>query len=253
MSNNLSHWKLVGSFSQKEAAYLAVGIDPMVTNLPPDLSAKVLLMEREISSAVDRAFDYAWRCYRKIDNPQIVDDSVPDAETLKLAAPDIWEVSGAMQLFLPIWELRDNVGSAFSDPENYKVHSRSGWAECGGTETLIDHELDSWFKYNDFEPAFDFIKRRLNHTLHSPISFATPESTRNLSGDTYSTKWLEIQQAAIAQFFNPRRNPDAKKEEVISWINLQAVNAGLGESNNIASTIFTIIKPENHDPKKKRV
>lgn len=70
---------------------------------------------------------------------------------------------------------------------------------------------------------------------------------------TYSTKWLEIQQAAIAQFFNPRRNPDAKKEEVIAWINAQAVNAELGESNNIASTIFTIIKPENHDPKKKRV
>lgn len=68
----------------------------------------------------------------------------------------------------------------------------------------------------------------------------------------YSTKWLEIQQAAIAQFFNPRRNPDAKKDEVIEWINTQAVSAGLGESNNIASTIFTIIKPENHDPKKKR-
>lgn len=69
----------------------------------------------------------------------------------------------------------------------------------------------------------------------------------------YSTKWLEIQQAAIAQFFNPRRNPDAKKDEVIEWINTQAANAKLGESNNIASTIFTIIKPENHDPKKKRV
>lgn len=69
----------------------------------------------------------------------------------------------------------------------------------------------------------------------------------------YSTKWLEIQQAAIAQFFNPRRYPDAKKGEVIEWINTQAVSAGLGESNNIASTIFTIIKPENHDPKKKRV
>lgn len=70
---------------------------------------------------------------------------------------------------------------------------------------------------------------------------------------TYSTKWLEIQQAAIAQFFNPRRNPDAKKEAVIEWINAKAVEAKLGESNNIASTIFTIIKPENHDPKKKRV
>ena len=117
MSNNLSHWKLVRSFSQKEAAYLAVGVDPMVTNLPPDLSAKVLLMEREINSAVDRAFYHAWKCYRKIDNPRIVDDSVPDAELLKLAAPDIWECSNTPWLFLPTIELRQNVGNAFSDPE----------------------------------------------------------------------------------------------------------------------------------------
>lgn len=69
---------------------------------------------------------------------------------------------------------------------------------------------------------------------------------------TYSTKWLGIQLAAIGEFFNPRRNPDAKKDEVVDWINDQAVNAGLTASNNIAETIFTIIKPENHDPKKKR-
>jgi hypothetical protein len=68
----------------------------------------------------------------------------------------------------------------------------------------------------------------------------------------YSTKWLLIQQDAISQFFQPRRNPDAKKEEIIEWINSQAVVRGLGASNNIASTIFTIIKPENHDPKKTR-
>lgn len=83
-------------------------------------------------------------------------------------------------------------------------------------------------------------------TITNKIAYADKDAA-------YSSKWLEIQQAAIAQFFNPRRNPDAKKEEVIEWINTQAVSAGLGESNNIASTIFTIIKPENHDPKKKRV
>lgn len=191
MSNNLSHWKLVGGFSQKEAAYLAVGIDPMVTNLPPELSAKVLLMEREINSAVDRAFDYAWSCYRKFDNPWIVDDSVPDAELLKLTAPDIWEVSGTMQLFLPTIELRQNVGNAFSDPANYKVDSRSIWAEHGGTETLIDSELDNWFKANDFEPAFDFIKRRLNYAPHAPkqeTENIVPQESSDILAEAFNTQ-----------------------------------------------------------------
>jgi hypothetical protein len=68
----------------------------------------------------------------------------------------------------------------------------------------------------------------------------------------YSTRWLTIQDAAIAQFFNPRRNPDSKSDEVIKWINAEAAKTGLKESQNIAEAIFTIIKPENHDPKKKR-
>ena len=207
-------------------------------------------MEREINSAVDRAFDYAWRSCNKFQNSWIKDDSV-NAD-VELFAPDIWECSDTPERFLPTIELRQAVSDAFSDPANRTVDSRSMCADFGGTETLIDNELDRWFKANDFKPAFDFIKRRLNHTPHTPISFATPELIPPISGYSYSTKWLEIQQAAIAQFFNPRRNPDAKKNEVIGWINLQAVNVGLGESNNIASTIFTIIKPENHDPKKKR-
>jgi hypothetical protein len=69
----------------------------------------------------------------------------------------------------------------------------------------------------------------------------------------YLTKWMEVQEGAIREFFNPRRNPDAKSEEVIEWINNEAKNIQLKESNNIAQAIFSIIKPENHDPKKKRV
>ena len=79
------------------------------------------------------------------------------------------------------------------------------------------------------------------------------ETAQIATAPDYSTAWLIIQQAAINEFFNPRRNPDAKKEEVTDWIKEQSVAAGLPDSQNVASTIFTIIKPENHDPKKKRV
>lgn len=70
---------------------------------------------------------------------------------------------------------------------------------------------------------------------------------------SYSTPWLDLINAATKQFYSPRRNPDAKRDEVIEWIKEQAIKSGLPDSSNIASAIFTIIKPENHDPKKKRV
>ena len=69
----------------------------------------------------------------------------------------------------------------------------------------------------------------------------------------YLTKWMEVQEGAIREFFNPRRNPDAKSEEVVEWIHKTAKNIQLKESNNIAEAIFSIIKPENHDPKRKRI
>ena len=109
-----------------------------------------------------------------------------------------------------------------------------------------------WALSKDFRPEW------LDHAIELGLYKPKQKTIANKIAPTdnaerYSTKWLEIQQATIAHFFNPRRNPDAKKEEVIEWINTQAANAGLGKSNNIASTIFTIIKPENHDPKNERV
>ena len=79
------------------------------------------------------------------------------------------------------------------------------------------------------------------------------EPVQNFAAPIYSTSWLTIQQATINQFFKPRRDPDAKKEEIVEWIKATATKAGLTVSTNIATAIFTIIKPENHDPKKKRV
>ena len=70
---------------------------------------------------------------------------------------------------------------------------------------------------------------------------------------SYSTAWLTIQQHAIAEFFSPRRNPDAKRGEVVEWIKQKCGEANLPYSENVATTIFTIIKPANHDTKKKRV
>lgn len=83
----------------------------------------------------------------------------------------------------------------------------------------------------------------------------TPESggtTGQEEKPGYSTPLLAILNAAIAQFFEPRRNPDAKKPEVVEWVKNEMTAAGMDDSNRIAEAIFTIIKPENHAPRKRR-
>lgn len=90
---------------------------------------------------------------------------------------------------------------------------------------------------------------RLNR-YSSDIPAAETKQHEEMPG--YSTPVLAVLNAAITEFFEPRRNPDAKKEEVVKWIKSRMLDAGLADSDNIAAAIFTIIKPENHDPRKRR-
>ena len=68
----------------------------------------------------------------------------------------------------------------------------------------------------------------------------------------YSTPHIEIMNAAIAEFFAPRRAVDAAKPEVTAWVMRQMELLGVTPSSNIAEAIFTIIKPFDHDPRKRR-
>ena len=78
------------------------------------------------------------------------------------------------------------------------------------------------------------------------------ESQNKVATTTYSTKWLKIQQAAILEFFSPRQEVDAKQEAVVSWIESEAKKAGIKDPTNVATVMFTIIKPEDHSPKIRR-
>jgi hypothetical protein len=66
------------------------------------------------------------------------------------------------------------------------------------------------------------------------------------------TKWLIILGEAINTHFSKDRARDPKKNVVVEWIKAEAVKNGINPSDNIANAIFTIIKPEDHNPKKKR-
>lgn len=73
--------------------------------------------------------------------------------------------------------------------------------------------------------------------------------------ETYTfdiTSLLELTIKANVQFFSPRKSIDAKKGEVVEWIKAEGKKLNLEVSDNVAGSMFTIIKPTNHNPKKKR-
>lgn len=80
-------------------------------------------------------------------------------------------------------------------------------------------------------------------------SIANKHAEKNI----YSTDLLNLMNLAITQFFNPRHKKDAKKNEITEWIKMKGKELDLYVSDNVADSIFTIIKPNDHNPKIKRV
>ncbi|MCP5187032.1 MAG: hypothetical protein H6991_04640 [Pseudomonadales bacterium] len=68
----------------------------------------------------------------------------------------------------------------------------------------------------------------------------------------YDTAYLKVLREAIFEFFEPRRQLDAKSEVVVEWIENRLQLAGLEGSRRIAHAMFTIIKPVDHNPRKRR-
>jgi hypothetical protein len=70
--------------------------------------------------------------------------------------------------------------------------------------------------------------------------------------ETNLTPLISILIEAIHQHFPEGREIDPKKASVVEWILEKAKKEGITESKNIADAIFTIIKPLNHNPKKRK-
>lgn len=81
-----------------------------------------------------------------------------------------------------------------------------------------------------------------------PINATITSETGN-----YSSELLNILDLAIVNFYESRREVDPKKEEVLEWLATKAKELKVNLSDNIAEAIFTIIKPDDHNPKIKRV
>ena len=96
------------------------------------------------------------------------------------------------------------------------------------------------------------------HWLEYAIEKGLYESSENKSSasaieTSYETDLLKLLNLAVSQFFNPRRISDAKKEDVTQWLKDKGDELNIVVSDNVADSIFTIIKPKNHNPKIRRV
>lgn len=68
----------------------------------------------------------------------------------------------------------------------------------------------------------------------------------------YTTPYMRVLSEAVTKFFEPRQKVDAKRAEIESWIAARLEAAGVEGSMRIASAMFTIIKPSDHNPRKRR-
>lgn len=136
----------------------------------------------------------------------------------------------------------------------------NGYETWGAYERLWDIWRSGWridLHPNEFNHPSYYIKWAQGKNIHIPWLKLAYENgfiagTDGRKQVDYDTPLLSILNSAIIEFFEPRRERDPKKEEVVERIKMMMIAAGLPESTNTAEAIFTIIKPVDHDPKKRR-
>jgi len=79
------------------------------------------------------------------------------------------------------------------------------------------------------------------------------EATSTVDSLPYQTSLLELLAAAMKRSFPADRINDPPKAVVVTEMKQIADEMGLNLSDNIAEAMFTIIRPEDHNPRKRRL
>jgi hypothetical protein len=110
-------------------------------------------------------------------------------------------------------------------------------------------------KANKIEPPNDLPCWRSHHMSggrqDAPIKGAHGVHSA-FNDNSYSTPLLKLQNAAIDEFYAHRSGVDPKKDDVIKWLISAGKELDLEVSRNVAEAMFTIIKPKDHNPRKRR-
>ena len=214
------HWSKTAHWTLDEAVALSFGKAPSIVNW-----GKVQPLTSVSKFAIDYANrrDLALRAvpWKKLYDPVLPSIFLSWAKELELEIPaaliaEVVKVGGtATNWFEKYQELKK---------ENSDLKSNYG-------------ELTA--KWNELQPLIDKAIKSKQQSKGSSESFTI-------------TKLHELQINALQNFFSPRHSVDAKKNEVVEWILEEGKNFTPPVSNNVAEAIFTIIKPTDHNPRKRR-
>ena len=121
----------------------------------------------------------------------------------------------------------------------------------------IKHNYASDGPVNDVKNTYSEIEiseleKRISE-IEKKFDSSNNDSNKLTSCFDYSTPWLKVLDEAILKFFSPRHEVDPKKEEVVEYIEKRAQEEGISDPASIAKSVFTIIKPHDHNPKKRRI
>lgn len=143
-------------------------------------------------------------------------------------------------------------------PVNVEDKSRASFLSINDGAKLLDL-IEEFKTGNDTEQleVVGLIARLLNENKY--FQSLTKSQVANIQieqspilDNTYSTGLINVLNLTVTEFFNPRKNVDARKDEVTEWIKAKGKELNIIVSDNVADTIFTIIKPNDHNPKIRR-
>lgn len=210
------HWSKAAHWTLDEAIALSFGKAPNIVNW-----GKVNPLTNISKFAIDYANrrDLALRAipWKKLYDPVLPSIFLSWAKELQL------EIPAAL-----IAEVEKMGGSAINWYEEYQKQKK---------------------EYSEFQFSTKAAIAKCNEQL---LVHEAAKENRPSNGNIDITKLHELQINALQHFFSPRKSVDAKKKEVVEWILEVGKIFSPPVSDNIAQAIFTIIKPTDHNPRKRR-
>ena len=217
---DFNYWCKMAHWSLDEAIALSFGKNPEIVNW---VRIEPLTDISQFAKEYEKRRKLALRAipWKKLYDPVLPSIFLGWAKELKLDIPE-----------LLIDESNSSGNVATNWFEEYKALEIK-FSEYISTSTAQSKELID--AANQFKNELD--QKQQTTTNNESFSF---------------TPLHELTMNAIKEFFSPRKNIDAKKEEVVEWIVNNGKSLNPPVSVNIAEAIFTIIRPIDHNPRKRR-
>ena len=136
---SLSFWNFESHFTARQAALLAIGVDPLVEDISTQLAAKVAMVQREIEWGAELAISLAER---------ILNGGTEDYSL----TPDIWEMFG-IGIELPSLDLRCFVSGDVLKGNGF---CRKQFQAQAPEPRFERSELERWFINKKIKPAYNF-------------------------------------------------------------------------------------------------